>query len=62
VGVSPMEYLLNWRMAKASELLRDSDKLIAEVAFNVGYESETAFSTAFSRVVGMPPSKFRLKH
>lgn len=59
VGVSPIEYLLNWRMVKASELLKNSDKLISEVAYSVGYESETAFSTAFSRVVGLSPSKFR---
>lgn len=59
VGVSPMDYLLKWRMVKASELLRESDKLISEVAFAVGYESETAFSTAFSRVVGQSPSKYK---
>lgn len=59
IGVSPIDYLLNWRMVKASELLRDTDKLVSEVAFSVGYESETAFSTAFSRVVGISPSKFK---
>lgn len=59
VGVSPVDYLLKWRMVKASELLRETNKLVSEVAFSVGYESETAFSTAFSRVVGIAPSKYR---
>ena len=61
VGVAPMDYLLKWRMAKASELLKESGRMISEVAFAVGYESETAFSTAFSRVVGISPSKYKNK-
>lgn len=59
IGVSPMEYLQSWRMITAKERLRDSTKLISEIAYSVGYDSETAFSTAFSRVVGVSPKKFR---
>lgn len=58
VGVPPMEYLLGWRMALAKDLLRQHDFSLAEVAERVGYSSASTFSTAFSRYVGQPPSRF----
>jgi AraC-like DNA-binding protein len=58
VGMSPMEYLLAWRMAVARGLLRRQDLGIAEVADRVGYSSASTFSTAFSRHVGEPPSRY----
>ncbi|HTN87469.1 MAG TPA: AraC family transcriptional regulator [Sorangium sp.] len=58
VGLPPMEYLLAWRMAVARDLLRRHDLGIAEVAERVGYGSASTFSTAFSRHVGQPPSRF----
>jgi AraC-like DNA-binding protein len=58
VGLAPMEYLLAWRMAVARDLLRRQDLGVAEVAERVGYGSASAFSTAFSRHVGQPPSHF----
>ncbi|AUX41731.1 AraC family transcriptional regulator [Sorangium cellulosum] len=58
VGVPPMEYLLAWRMAVARDLLRRQDVGIAEVAERVGYGSASTFSTAFSRHVGQPPSRY----
>jgi AraC-like DNA-binding protein len=58
VGVPPMEYLLAWRMAVARDLLRRSDLGISEVAERVGYASASTFSTAFSRHVGQPPSRY----
>jgi AraC-like DNA-binding protein len=58
VGVPPMEYLLGWRMALAKDLLRKRQVGLAEVAERVGYSSASTFSTAFSRHVGLPPSKF----
>jgi AraC-like DNA-binding protein len=58
VGVSPMEYLLAWRMEIAKELLRDDELAVAEVAERVGYGSTSAFSVAFSRHVGRSPSRF----
>lgn len=58
LGVPPMEYLLAWRMAVAKELLRREDIGLAEVAERVGYGSASAFSAAFSRHVGQPPSRF----
>lgn len=58
VGLSPMEYLLAWRMAVARDLLRRRDHGIAEVAERVGYGSASTFSTAFSRHVGQPPGRY----
>ncbi len=58
VGVTPMEYLTQWRMQIARELLLD-DMSIAEVASAVGYESESAFSVAFTRIVRCRPGHYR---
>lgn len=58
VGLTPMEYLLAWRMAVAKNLLRHHDVGLAEVAERVGYGSASTFSTAFSRHVGQPPGRY----
>jgi AraC-like DNA-binding protein len=58
IGVTPMEYLTQWRMQIACELLQE-DRRIAEVASAVGYESESAFSVAFTRVVRCRPGRYR---
>ena len=58
VGLTPMEYLSTWRMAVAKDLLRRGDVSLNEVADRIGYGSASAFSTAFRRHVGEPPSHF----
>jgi AraC-like DNA-binding protein len=58
MGFAPMEYLLAWRMAVAKDLLRRQDLAVSEVAERVGYGSASTFSTAFSRHVGQPPSRY----
>ncbi|WP_413735972.1 AraC family transcriptional regulator [Sodalis sp. RH21] len=58
VGVAPMEYLLAWRMALAKNLLRHKEGGIADVAQRVGYSSASAFSVAFTRYVGLPPTRY----
>jgi AraC-like DNA-binding protein len=58
VGLPPMGYLLAWRMAVAKDLLRRHDFGLAEVAERIGYGSASTFSTAFSRHVGQPPSRY----
>lgn len=58
VGLPPMEYLLAWRMAVAKNLLRNHGLGLSEVAERVGYSSASTFSTAFSRLVGQPPSHY----
>ena len=58
IGLTPMEYLLAWRMAVAKDLLRRHDVGLAVVAERVGYRSASTFSTAFSRHVGAPPGRY----
>jgi AraC-like DNA-binding protein len=58
VGLSPMEYLLAWRMALAKDLLRRGSISVAEIAERVGYGSASTFSVAFSRHVGRPPTQY----
>lgn len=58
VGMAPMEYLLSWRMEVAKDLLERQELNVSEIAERVGYSSTSAFSVAFSRRVGVPPSQF----
>jgi AraC-like DNA-binding protein len=58
VGQSPMEYLTQWRMVLAKDRLTNTKESIAEIAPALGYESESAFSTAFKRVVGTSPREY----
>ena len=58
MGVAPMEYLLSWRMALAKNLLRREACGMKEIAERIGYGSASAFSVAFTRVVGMPPTRY----
>jgi AraC-like DNA-binding protein len=59
VGQPPIQYLASWRMQLAASLLRAGTDNVAEIANRVGYESEAAFSRAFKKVVGSPPSQWR---
>jgi len=59
VGETPLEYLTNWRMQKASTLLKNGDRKVVEVAASVGYDSEASFSKAFRRVLGVAPRQYR---
>ena len=58
VGLPPMHYLASWRMQIASGLLSNGVH-IAAVAAETGYGSEAAFSRAFKKLVGVPPSAWR---
>lgn len=59
VGRPPLDYLIQWRMSLARDALRRDTHTISELAFATGYESESAFSSAFRRVVGSSPKQFR---
>jgi AraC family transcriptional regulator, alkane utilization regulator len=62
LGQPPMQYLAGWRLQLATNLLRDATRSIAEVAGEVGYESEAAFNRAFKRHLGVPPGAWRQNH
>lgn len=59
VGTTPMEYLAQWRILKAKELLVKTHKPISLVAEQVGYSSEVSFNRAFKRLVNTTPLVFR---
>ncbi len=59
VGRPPMHYLTDWRMQLAANHLQGGTDSIASIASLVGYESEAAFSRAFKKSVGTPPSHWR---
>jgi AraC-like DNA-binding protein len=59
VGSSPMQYLTQWRMLLAANLLSRSNAPLARIAEDVGYQTDTAFSRAFRREFGAPPAAWR---
>jgi transcriptional regulator GlxA family with amidase domain len=59
LGKTPLEYLTDWRMYKATGLLQENNRKLFEVAESVGYDSDAAFSKAFKRVLGMAPKEYR---
>lgn len=61
VGMPPIDYLANWRIAKAGAALREG-KSIASIADSVGYGSEAAFNSAFKRIMGQSPGRYRQIH
>ncbi|MFI6906972.1 helix-turn-helix domain-containing protein [Nonomuraea sp. NPDC050394] len=48
-----------WRLGAAARMLRDKDAALGEIATEVGYSSEYAFSHAFKRQYGMAPGQYR---
>jgi AraC-like DNA-binding protein len=58
VGMSAMDYLTRWRMLLAGDRLANSSDPISVIAPSLGYESESAFSTAFKRVMGCAPRQY----
>lgn len=59
VGMPPLTYVLNWRIRLAERELSETDHSVADIAWSVGYGSESAFSNAFSRATGLSPGRFR---
>lgn len=62
VGVAPMAYLLAWRMALAKTMLKKNRSGIAEIAGRVGHRAASAFSVAFTRHVGLSPTRYAHEH
>lgn len=58
VGDTPIDYLTRWRMLKGADKLVNSSDSIAAITFSLGYKSESAFSTAFKRVMGCSPRQY----
>ena len=62
IGRSPQEFLMNYRMVKATELLKLTSLSIAEIGCAVGYENQLHFSRAFKTIYGVSPREWRNQH
>ncbi len=60
LGMPPMAYLTSWRLQLGAQLLTSTSHSVAQIAGEVGYESEPAFNRAFKREYGSPPARYRL--
>jgi AraC-like DNA-binding protein len=56
---TPIAYLTRWRLQLGSQMLKSTSSSVAQIAAEVGYESEPAFNRAFKREFGLPPARFR---
>jgi AraC-like DNA-binding protein len=61
VGIGPIDYLLRWRMTLARDELKYGAKSIGDIALAIGFQSSSAFSTAFTKATGHSPSQFLRK-
>jgi AraC-like DNA-binding protein len=61
LGMPPMAYLTRWRLQLGAQLLASTSRSVAQIAAEVGYESEPAFNRAFKREYKSPPARFRRK-
>ncbi len=62
MGKSPQDFLISYRMSKATELLRLTDLSIADTGNAVGYPNQLHFSRAFKNVYGISPRQWRNEH
>ena len=59
VGQSPQQFLLNYRMTKAAELLKLTTLSVNDIGNAVGYPNQLHFSRAFKNIYGMSPREWR---
>ncbi len=59
VGLSPLEYLLRWRMLLAARALARQELTVSAIGQSLGYDSDSAFSNAFKRVTAQSPRDYR---
>ena len=61
-GVAPYAWFMNWRIDRAKQLLRQPNLSVVEVALEVGFCSQSHFTEAFRRRVGLSPGRWRAQH
>ena len=62
LGINPSDYIRKIRLQKACELLRNDDLDITQIAYALGFSSQSQFSTTFKRFMGYTPTDYRTKH
>ena len=58
VGLGPIDYLIRWRMTLAKHEVRRGEQSLGAIGRSIGFQSSSAFSTAFTRAVGCSPRQF----
>ena len=61
LNVTPYEYLIQYRLQKATNLLKDATLNVTEISESVGFNNVTHFIQAFKKVYGISPKKYRMK-
>lgn len=61
LGMNPSEFIRNIRLKRACELLKNQDLDITQIAYALGFSSQSQFSTSFKRFMGYTPTEYRLK-
>lgn len=56
---TPIAYLTRWRLQLGAQLLKSTSNSVAQIAAEIGYESESSLNRAFKREFGLPPARFR---
>ena len=59
VGMTPIDFVRHIRIMRATELLRQTDDTLANIAFTVGFSDPKYFSKVFKKEMGIIPSEFR---
>ncbi len=59
LGISPMQYLIKYRISTATQFLTDTDYSVTEICVRCGFPSPSYFSKMFKRYTGTTPSKYR---
>ncbi|ABW27088.1 AraC transcriptional regulator domain protein [Acaryochloris marina MBIC11017] len=60
MGLSPFQYLLQQRVERAKQLLKQTDQPIVDIAFECGFSSHSHLSRQFRQVTGMTPKVYRV--
>ena len=62
LGVTPTAYLLRYRASMSAQMLLDTDKSIAEICFEVGFNSQSHYGQIFKRFFHMTPREYRTRY
>ncbi|MBI3991449.1 MAG: helix-turn-helix transcriptional regulator [Candidatus Omnitrophica bacterium] len=58
-GMTPMEYVTNYRVQKACDLLSNTTKSVTEICFDVGFHSSSYFTKIFKEIIKITPKDYR---
>jgi AraC-like DNA-binding protein len=62
VGVPPHQYVMQRRIARAQELLLQTDSPLVDIALATGFSDQSHFCRRFHQLTGQPPRAFRMQH